>query len=143
MHLVFISTYNWYPLMEEGKLDQQVATTKSPCFSLVPMHMDQNGCSSYHHHKVRKNNIQSCCSNASQSWHTQVKPKNGVKTNDIVIIYSHQSIRHFIHVLMQNTQKENISVICISPLNYLLNFLISYFHLQITPDKQLLSIIGL
>ena len=67
MHLVFISTYNCYPLMEEGKLDKQVATIKSPCFSLVPMHMDQNACSSYRHHKVSKNNIQSCCSNAIQS----------------------------------------------------------------------------
>ena len=67
MHLVSISTYNCYPLMEEGKLDQQVDITKSPYSSFVPMHMDQNGCSSYCHHKVRKNNIQSFCSNASQS----------------------------------------------------------------------------
>ena len=85
--------------MEEGKLDQQVDITKSPYSSFVPMHMDQNGCSSYCHHKVRKNNIQSFCSNASQSWHTHVQPNNGGKANDIVRIYSHQSIRHFIMII--------------------------------------------
>ena len=108
MHLVSISTYNCYPLMEEGKLDQQVYATKSSYSSFVPMHMDQNGCSSYRHHKVSKNNIQYCCSNASQSSHTQVQPKNGVKANDLVRIYSHQRRRYFIHDLVRIYSHQSI-----------------------------------
>ena len=105
MHLVSISTYNCYPLMEEGKLDQQVYATKSSYSSFVPMHMDQNGCSSYCHHKVRKTNI---WYNASQRSHTQVKPKNGDKANDIVRIYIHQSTRPFIHDCVRIYNQYNI-----------------------------------